>query len=69
MATLGTSQPMDELRIGPGGQTFRQLKQDVRATREAYVSCPCDHHLGALSDSQDMLRAAYTKVGLPYVAP
>lgn len=69
MANLDSSPPMDKLRIGPGGQTFGQLKRDVRATREAYVSCPCPHHLEALSASQDMLKAAYAKVGLPYVAP
>ncbi len=60
---------MDDLKIGPAGQTFAQLKSDVRATRAAYTSCPCDHHLGALESSVSLLRAAYVRVSLPYKAP
>lgn len=60
---------MDDIKIGPGGQTFGQLKADVRATREAYIACPCDHHLTAHEVSVSLLRAAYVRVGLPYVAP
>lgn len=60
---------MDDYKIGPAGQTFGQLKADVRATRAAYTSCPCDHHVTAWEVSVSLLRAAYTRVGLPYKAP
>lgn len=60
---------MDELAIGPGGQTFGQLKAAVVTSRAAYMSHECQVCLDALLDAQGMLRAAYTRVGLPYVAP
>ena len=66
---LSDKPDMDDLSIGPAGETFGQLKSDVRDTRAAYLLCPCDHHSGALEVSTRMLRAAYTRVGLPYKAP
>lgn len=69
MANLDSSPPMDDLRIGPGGQTFGQLKARVVAARAAYTSSETQQALDDLLAAQDMLRAAYAKVGLPYVAP
>lgn len=60
---------MDDIKIGPGGQTFGQLKQAVRDAREAYMGCPCEAHSETWQVAQDMLRAAYTRVSLPYVSP
>ena len=60
---------MDDITIGPSGQTFGQLKDAVRVSRATYTGCPCEPHLDAWTSAQDMLRAAYTRVGLPYVAP
>lgn len=60
---------MDQHKIGPGGQTFGELRQAVRATRAAYTDCPCSAHLGGLEAAVRMLRAAYVRVGLPYKAP
>lgn len=60
---------MDDIKIGPGGQTFAQLKQAVVDARATWSGCPCDEHSETWQVAQDMLRAAYTRVGLPYVAP
>lgn len=65
---------MDDLKIGPGGQTFGQLKQAVRDARDTFMAglvhgeadeAVRDAYDGAVS----LLRAAYVRVGLPYVAP
>lgn len=66
---LSEMPPMDDIRIGPGGQTFGQLKQRVRDARLVYLTHPGPVALRDLDDASRMLRAAYTRVGLPYVAP
>lgn len=60
---------MDSLKIGPAGETFGQLKQNVKTARRAYMDDRTESTLKAYQSAQDMLRAAYTRVGLPYVAP
>jgi hypothetical protein len=65
---------MDDIKIGPAGETFGQLKGAVREHRAAFqaklIKGEADE---ALMDAYDtasrMLQAAYTRVGLPYVAP
>lgn len=71
-ATITAS--MDDIKIGPGGQTFGQLKQDVLSTRSAFQSAllrgqATDDMLDAYRAAVDLLEAAYVRVGLPYVAP
>lgn len=65
---------MDAIKIGPGGQTFGQLKEAVRDHRAAFQAAlmrgEADDALMARYDTASrMLQAAYTRVGLPYVAP
>lgn len=65
---------MDTIKIGPGGETFGQLKQAVLDARAAYTAClngnPELSRLGdELAAAHSLLRAAYVRVGLPYVAP
>jgi hypothetical protein len=65
---------MDELAIGPDGETFGQLKQRVRDTRAAYTACSTDNpelprYGDELAAAVARLRAAYTRVGLRYKAP
>ena len=60
---------MDEIKIGPAGETLGQLKQAVRDARHAYVARPGIHTTMAIDTATRMLRAAYTRMGLPYVAP
>lgn len=60
---------MDSLKIGPGGETFGQLKQAVRDARLVYLTHPGPTALADLDAASRMLRAAYVRVGLPYVAP
>lgn len=60
---------MDSLKIGPSGETFGQLKQNVKTARRAYMDKRTEATLKAYQSAQDMLRAAYVRVGLPYVAP
>lgn len=67
--SVSTLPDMDDLKIGPAGQSFGELKQAVRETRTAYTDCPCSVHLGDLEAATRMLKAAYVRVGLPYKAP
>jgi hypothetical protein len=65
---------MDDHKIGPGGETFGQLKQRVRDCRLAYVGCSNDspvlhEYAEELASAVRVLRAAYIRVGLPYVSP
>lgn len=60
---------MDDIKIGPAGQTFGQLKQAVLDARARFARLGNQAALDELSDAQAMLRAAYTRVGLRYVAP
>ncbi len=72
MTTLMT--PMDDHKIGPGGQTFGQLKADVLDRRAEFMSAlmkgEADESLQeAYDDAVRLLKAAYVRVGLPYIAP
>lgn len=65
---------MDDIKIGPAGQTFGQLKQAVRDHRArfnaALLKGAADEDLmDTYMAAVDLLKAAYTRVGLPYVAP
>jgi hypothetical protein len=60
---------MDALVIGPDGETFGQLKQRVRDTREATMTDASDAHVEAYGAAVAVLRAAYASVGLRYKAP
>lgn len=65
---------MDDIKIGPAGQTFGQLKQDVLSTRQAFMAAlfkgEVDREvMEAHHTAVRLLEAAYTRVGLPYVAP
>lgn len=71
---LATAPPMDMHKIGPAGETFGELKQRVVDCRQAFLDCPPDSPerddaAEALSSATSLLRAAYTRVSLPYVAP
>ena len=60
--------------MGPGGQTLGELKQDVRDARALFMSAllcgeVTDDLLGILLTAQNMLQAAYIRMGLEYVAP
>lgn len=65
---------MDDIAIGPAGETFGQLKAAVLDSRADVLSALCK---GALSDALmerhqrnvDALEAAYVSVGLSYEAP
>jgi hypothetical protein len=62
---------MNDLVIGPDGETFGQLKRAVVDARIAYTLCPTDSHelarLGdELAEANSRLREAYAAVGLPY---
>ena len=72
--TTPTMRPMDELKIGPAGQAFGQLKADVLDKRAAFLAALMQGQADdALAESYNsacrLLRAAYTRVGLPYRAP
>lgn len=60
---------MDDHKIGPGGETFGQLKARVRDARAAYTATPNAVTLDAYESATNLLRAAYVRVGLPYRAP
>jgi len=60
---------MDDIEIGPAGETFGQLKQRVRDARAALERNWTEETVGTLNDATSMLRAAYTRVGLRYRAP
>jgi hypothetical protein len=60
---------MDDHKIGPGGQTFGDLKQAVLDARERFTRLGNQAALDELAEATRMLRAAYVRVGLPYVAP
>lgn len=65
---------MDDIKIGPGGQTFGQLKADVLSTRQAFMAAlmrgEADNEVAeAHHTAVSLLEAAYVRVGLPYVAP
>lgn len=61
--------PMDDLKIGPGGQTFGELKQAVVTARAIYTADPSPLTVGVLEEAASLLHAAYNRVGLPYVSP
>lgn len=67
--SMRTLPDMDDIKIGPAGQTFGQLKQRVRDTRLVYVTHPGLAALHDLEVATRMLKAAYVRVGLPYKAP
>lgn len=67
--TLAAGPSMDDHKIGPAGQTFGQLKQAVLDARERFTRLGTQSSMDELSDAQRLLRAAYVRVGLPYVAP
>lgn len=65
---------MDALKIGPAGQTFAQLKQDVLTERHSFQAAllrgeATDGQMEAYDRAVGLLKAAYTRVGLPYKAP
>jgi hypothetical protein len=65
---------MDDMKIGPAGQTFGQLKQAVLDARAAFQAELMkgeadDTLMASYGAAVDLLRAAYTRVGLPYTAP
>jgi len=60
---------MDEIKIGPAGETMGQLKQAVVDARAALLRDSTGDTVGALNDALRMLRAAYVRIGLPYVTP
>jgi hypothetical protein len=65
---------MDAIKIGPGGQTLGELKAAVLDTRAVFLSALLGQsNLEAANEAYDvavrLLRAAYTRMGLPYVAP
>lgn len=73
---LGELPGMDDIKIGPGGETFGQLKDAVLAARAAYTHALSEGSLRlhpeigeSLQSAVGLLRAAYTRVGLPYRAP
>lgn len=76
--TLAAGPSMDDHKIGPAGQTFGQLKQAVLDARAAFMASLVDPGCApregaelmiAYESASSLLRAAYTRVGLPYVAP
>lgn len=72
--SLADMPPMDDHKVGPGGQTFGELKQAVRDAWSDFLASlvtgkDCDAKLDAHDAAVAMLKAAYTRVGLPYVAP
>ena len=65
---------MDALKVGPGGQTLGELKADVMDERASFLSALArgladDELMDRYEDAVKMLRAAYTRMGLPYTAP
>lgn len=65
---------MDDIRIGPAGQTFGELKAAVLESRDALLTALVrgqaddalvERHQGNV----DALEDAYTRVGLSYEAP
>ena len=65
---------MDDLKIGPGGQTFAQLKDAVIDARRAFQATLMKGQAdeAIMEDygrAVDLLKAAYVRVGLPYKAP
>lgn len=75
MKTPLADQPsMDDLKIGPAGQTFGQLKAAVLSGRAATMRMllsaePDASVMEAYNDAVSLLKAAYVRVGLPYEAP
>jgi hypothetical protein len=72
---LAEQPAMDDLTIGPQGQTFGQLKADVVEYRARFNAAllrsegvPDDLMDGYMA-AVDLLKAAYTQVGLSYQAP
>lgn len=73
---LADQPSMDDLKIGPAGQTFGQLKQAVIDARAAFMCSLLqdDARVGAealmaYESAVRLLEAAYVRVGLPYTAP
>jgi hypothetical protein len=65
---------MDGYKIGPAGQTLGELKADVIAERRVFMAALArgeadDDAIGAYHAAISLLRAAYTRMGLEYVAP
>jgi hypothetical protein len=71
---LAEQPSMDDMKIGPGGQTFGQLKQAVRDSRAELMAAlftadvPTEL-MERHSTNTRLLEAAYVRVGLPYAAP
>jgi hypothetical protein len=71
---LADQPSMDDIKIGPAGQTFGQLKQAVRDTRAAVMTALMkgqadDAMMERHNSNVRLLEAAYVRVGLPYTAP
>jgi hypothetical protein len=71
---LAEQPSMDDMKIGPGGQTFGQLKQAVLDSRAALLAALFTTDVPtALIERHNanvrLLEAAYVRVGLPYTAP
>lgn len=65
---------MDDMKIGPAGQTFGQLKDAVIDARQAMKGALLtgradDALMERYGSAVDLLKAAYVRVGLPYKAP
>lgn len=65
---------MDGYKIGPAGQTLGELKADVLAERQVFLSALArgevdDELMDSYNTAQSLLRAAYVRLGLGYVAP
>lgn len=72
--TTATPDTMDDHKIGPAGETFGQLKANVLSARSAFMSellqgRADDALMEAYDGAVRLLKAAYVRVGLPYVAP
>jgi len=66
---------MDDLAIGPAGETFGQLKARVIDQRQQFMAAlmqpggPGDALMDSYKAAQLALQAAYESVGLEYIAP
>ena len=71
---LAEQPSMDDIKIGPAGETFGQLKERVRDSRavlmRGLMKGEADQAvLEAHESNVRLLEAAYVRVGLSYVAP
>ena len=67
--SLASGPSMDDIKIGPAGETFGELKQRVRDARERWARLGTQDALDELETAHSLLRAAYVRMGLPYVVP